>query len=92
MLTSDEGEPGNLGSGRRRLVKGRFGDDRFGVTLAGEAIVEFDDLGCGQNNEPDLLGLWSCAELQALTAVTTACTDYGRTILTSAPNRAIEGT
>ena len=63
---------------------------RIDVPLAREAIVERDDLGCGENDEPDLFGTeWR--ELKAREAVTAGCKDYGRTILTQTPSGAANG-
>jgi hypothetical protein len=44
VLRGDEGEP----------VAGGFGESRFDMPLACESIVEFDDLGCGENGDPNL--------------------------------------
>jgi len=54
MLGSDEGEPAEL----RQWRLGGVGLNKSGVKVpfVGEAIVEFDDLGCGENDEPDLFG------------------------------------
>ena len=64
MLTGDEGKPvgpdigrGGLGNGllsSGQGSKGRILMDRLNVTLACETIMELDDLGRGENDEPDL--------------------------------------
>jgi hypothetical protein len=54
MLRSDEGEPGGWDIRRGRLGKGQLSRVRVNVPVACEAIVEFDDLGRGENDEPDL--------------------------------------
>ena len=60
MLGGDDGKPGVLGNGW-----GWNGCGWIGVPIAGCAIVEFDDLGRGENDEPGLCKLRECAEPQS---------------------------
>lgn len=80
MLGGDEGEPvaGRLRDG----WSGKVGIDesRGQVPLAGEAIVEFDDLGRGKNDGLDLFGIAGIHGAVARGIAVAACSYYGRTI------------
>ena len=58
MLSGHEGEPVGSDFGRGGLDNGQLSRGRVNVPLASEAIVEFDDLGRRDNDEPDLLRYW----------------------------------
>jgi len=89
MLGGNEGGPV-----ARKVGKGWGVNRRDEVPSAGEAVVEFDDLGRGEDGGPDLFGSkcieTECGVISAKRRITAGCSDYGRTILTPAPNGAID--
>ena len=58
MLAGDQRKPVGWCIGRGRLGNGLLSRVRVNVPLAGDAIVELDDLGRGENDGPDLFRYW----------------------------------